>query len=181
MIHYPLQIFGSLWKHWKHHFRYYYGKVKKLAESCDFENKEETLIRDVFITNLIDAEIQKELLKQTVQPHQALELAIKMEVGMRNQLQFQLHNKTLIWASVNAVQFPNNPRSSNWSFSNNFQKPKSRPPLYCSNCGGNWLPNHPDKCILKGKTCKNCGLMRHFGELCRKQKKVKPQNPKEET
>ena len=58
------------------------GKLKKWAENCDFENKKETLIRNVFITNLIGPEIQKELLKQTVEPRQALELAINMELGM---------------------------------------------------------------------------------------------------
>ena len=45
-----------------------YGKLKELAENCDFENKEETLIRNVFITNLMDPEIRKKLLKQTVEP-----------------------------------------------------------------------------------------------------------------
>ena len=41
---------------------HFYGKLKELTENCEFENKEETLIRDVFITNLMDPEIQKELL-----------------------------------------------------------------------------------------------------------------------
>ena len=77
-----------------------YGKPKELAENCDFENKEETIIRDVYITNLIDPEIQKELLKQTVEPRQALELAINMELGMQNQHQTQQHNKAHIPASV---------------------------------------------------------------------------------
>ena len=45
---------------------HFYVKLKELAEKCYFKNKEETLIRDVFIINLIDPEIQKELLKQTV-------------------------------------------------------------------------------------------------------------------
>ena len=89
---------------------HFYGKLKELAENCDFENKEETVIRDVFITNLIDPEIQKELLKQTVEPRQALELAINMELGMRNQHQIQQHNKIVVPANVNAVQFNNNPR-----------------------------------------------------------------------
>ena len=96
--------------------KHFYGKIKELAENCDFENKEETLIRDVIITNLIDPVIQKELLKLTVESRQALELTIKMELGMRNQHQFQQHNKTLIPARVNAIQFTNKPRSSNWSF-----------------------------------------------------------------
>ena len=89
---------------------YFYGKLKELAENCDFENKEETLIRDVFITNLMDPEIQKELLKQTVEPRQALELAINMELGMRNQHQIQQHNKIVVPANVKVVQFNNNSR-----------------------------------------------------------------------
>ena len=141
--------------------KHFYGKLKELAENWDFENKEETLIRDVFITNLTDTEIQKELLKQAVEPRQAFELAVSMELGMPNQHQIQ-HNKTLIPAGVNAIQFQNNPRSSNWSFSNNFQKPTNRPSSYCSNCGGNWLSNHRDICIAKNITCNNCGLMNHY-------------------
>ena len=100
---------------------------------------------------------------------------------MRNQHQIQQQNKTLIPTSVIAIQFPNNPQKSNWSFSNNFRKPNNRPPLYCSNCGGNWLPRHCDKCIPKGKTCNNCGLMNHFAKVCRKQKNAEPQNTQKRT
>ena len=112
-----------------------YGKLKKLAEKCDFENKEETLIRDVFINNLIDPEIRKEILKQTVEPRQALELKINMELGMR---------KTLIPASVDAIQFPMNSRTPNWSNSNTLQRQNNRSTLHCLNCGVVWLPNDPD-------------------------------------
>ena len=159
---------------------HFYGKLKELAENCDFENKEEALTRDVFITNLIDPEIQKELLKQTVEPRQALQLAVNMELGMRNQHQIKEHNKTLIPASVIAIHL-NKRRSSNWAFSHNFQKPNNRPPLYCSNCGVNLLSNHRDKCIAKGKTCNNCRLMNHFAKICRKQNNAKPQNSMKRT
>ena len=36
---------------------HFYGKLKDLAENCDFENKEKALIRDVLIIKLIDPEI----------------------------------------------------------------------------------------------------------------------------
>ena len=160
---------------------HFYRKQKELAENCDFENKEETMIRDVFITNLIDPEIQKEPLKQTEEPRQTLKLAINMKLGMRNQHQIQQHNKTLIRASVNAIQFPSNVRSSNCSFSNSFQKPNGRSSLYCSNCGGNWLTKHCYKCITKGEICNNCQLMNHFAKVCRKQKNPNPQNSKKHT
>ena len=159
---------------------HFYGKLKELAENCDFENKEETLIRDVFITNLMDPEIQKELLKQTVELRQVLELAINMELGMRNHHQIQQHNKTVVPANVNAVQFANNSRNSYWQNTNNAPKQNNRSTLNCSNCGGMWLPNHREKCIAKGKTCNNCGLLNHFAKVYRKQKNVntKPQNSK---
>ena len=162
---------------------HFYGKLKELAENCDFENKEETLIRDVFITNLIDPEIQKELLKQAVEPRQALELAIKMELGIRNQHQIQQNNKIVVPANVNAFRFANNSRTSNWQNTFNTPPPppkNNRSTLYCSNCGGIWLPNHRKNCIPKGKTCNNCGLLNLFAKVCTKQKNVniKPQNSK---
>ena len=160
----------------------FYGKLKELAENCDFENKKETLIGDVFITNLIDPEIQKELLQQIVESGQALELAVNMELEMRNQHQIQQHNKILIPASVNPVQFSNSSRTPNWSNSNNFLRQNNRPTLYCPNCGGIWLPNHRDYWIAKGKTLFHkrykCGLLNNFAKVFRKQKNEKPQNPK---
>ena len=45
----------------------------------------------------------------------------------------------------------------------------------------NWLSNHRDNFIAKGKTCNNFGLMNHFAKVCRKQKYVKPKNPKKRT
>ena len=151
-----------------------------MAENCDFENRKETLIRDVFITNLMDPENQKELLKQTVEPRQALELAINKELGMRNQHQIQQHNKIVIPTNVNAVQFVNNSRNSYWQDTNKAPKQNNRSTLNCSNCGGMWPPNHREKCIAKGKTCNNCGLLNHFAKICRKQRNVntKPQNSK---
>ena len=160
---------------------HFYSKLKNLAENCDFESKEETLIRDAFISNLINPEIQRELFKQTVESRQALDLAINMELGMRNQHHIQQQKKTLIPASVIANQLPNNPRSSNWSFSNKLQKPNNRSSLFCSNCGWNSLSNLQDKCIAKSKICNNCGLINHFAKVCRKQKNAKLLNTKKRT
>ena len=51
------QLCGKTVKHFN-------GNLKESAESCDFENKEENLIQDVFITYLIDPEIQKNSLNK---------------------------------------------------------------------------------------------------------------------
>ena len=88
-------------------------ELKKLSAS--FENKDETLVREVFIINFLDPEIQKELLKQTVEPRQALEIRINLEIRMQNQHEIQQHNKNLKVANVNAIHYPPNTHSLNWS------------------------------------------------------------------
>ena len=61
---------------------------RPILESCDLGNQEVNFIRDLFIANMQDPEIQRELLREALQPAQALRLAINMEFGQRNQLQF---------------------------------------------------------------------------------------------
>ena len=65
---------------------HFFGKIKELSENCDLENQEDTLIRQLFIANLQDSEIQRELLRGTLEPAQTLRLATNMELGQRNQL-----------------------------------------------------------------------------------------------
>ena len=43
-----------------------YGKLRELSEKSELGNQEDTLIRGLFIANMQDSEIQKELLKKTV-------------------------------------------------------------------------------------------------------------------
>ena len=42
----------------------FYSILKELAENCDFENREEVIIRDIFITNMLDDDIQRKLLRE---------------------------------------------------------------------------------------------------------------------
>ena len=57
-----------------------YGRLIELAENCTLCSEETTLIRDAFILNMVDHETQKELLKETVEPSKALDIAIQMEM-----------------------------------------------------------------------------------------------------
>ena len=66
---------------------HFFAKLRELSENCDPGNQEDILIRDLFIANMQDPEIQRELLRKTLEPAQALRLAINMELGQRNQLQ----------------------------------------------------------------------------------------------
>ena len=63
----------------------FYRYFKEFAEDSDFENREEAIIRDIFITNMLDDDIQRELLRDTVEPERTLCIAVNMEMGHQNQ------------------------------------------------------------------------------------------------
>ena len=65
---------------------HFFGNLKELSENCELGSREDTLIRDLFIANMQDPEIQRKLLRETIEPAQALRLAINLELGQRNQL-----------------------------------------------------------------------------------------------
>ena len=81
----------------------FYGHLKELSENCDLGDKGDTIIRDVFIANMQNEDIQKELLKETVDPEKALAIAINIEMGTLNQLKMNA-NKTESQSTVNQVQ-----------------------------------------------------------------------------
>ena len=144
---------------------HFFGKLKEISENCDLGNQEDTLIRDLFIANMQDPEIQRELFRETLEPAQALRLAINMEFGQRNQLQISNAQPA---SHVNAIT-PQRP----------FRQPNQRPTpsnftrqsnQLCRSCGLTWSANHKDKCIAKGKTCNNRGLQNHSSRVCRKPK-----------
>ena len=49
---------------------------------------------------------------------------------------------------------------------------------FFSKCSVNWLPNHRDNCVTKGKTSKSCGLLKHFANISHKWNNQNRQNPK---
>ena len=67
----------------------FYSALRSLAEHCQLADLEDELLRDIFTANMIVQEIQKELLKTTLSPEKALELAVSIELGIRSQLAIQ--------------------------------------------------------------------------------------------
>ena len=142
---------------------HFFGKLKELSENCELGNQEDTLIGDLFIANMQDPEIQRELLRETVEPAQALRLAVNMELGQGNQLQITNSQPA---SHVNAVTSQRSFRQpSQRPTTSSFTRPSNQ---LCRNCGLTWSANHKDKCIARGKTCNNCGLQNHFSRVCPK-------------
>ena len=67
----------------------FHSALRSLAEQCQLGYLEDALLRDIFTAIMIDQEIQKELLKTTLAPEKALELAVSIELGIRSQLAIQ--------------------------------------------------------------------------------------------
>ena len=146
----------------------FYSILKELAENCDFENREEAIIRDIFITNMLDDDIQRELLRDTVEPESALSIAVNMEMGNQNQQRISSNNGAT-GSTVNTVhqfnRFPGagvrGPQSS--------RTVTNRASIgQCRGCGQAWTPTHCHVCPAMGKKCNHCGLQNHFAKVCRR-------------
>ena len=141
--------------------------------NCVLGSHEESIIRDVFIANTQDGEIQRELLKETRTAKKALEIAMNIEIGIQNQLKIfgtsaQTTTNEITSTTVNNVH-------GSWNRSrpstNQFVKP-----TICPNCGYEWSASHRQNFPARGKNCKNCGIPNHFAKFCRKPKH--PYKPK---
>ena len=107
-----------------------------------------------------DPEIQREIFRETLEPPQALRLAINMELGQQNQLQI---SNTQSASQVNAITSQRPFRQSNQR--QNVPASIQQTKRLCRNCGLTWSANYKDKCIANGKTCNNCGLQNQFARV----------------
>ena len=113
-------------------FQKFYGCLWELSLNCDLGSHEESVIRDVFIANMQDGEIQRELLKKLQRLKKSWEVAINIDMGIQNQLKMSgtaIHQTTneITTTSINNLQ-------SLWN--------RSRPSMssfvkhtVCPNCG----------------------------------------------
>ena len=111
-------------------------------------------------------DIQKELLKETVEPDKALAIAINIEVGALNQLKVNA-SKTELKSTVNQVQRMRIVNATPFSTMNTTARKK---PKTCHFCGMSWTPEHRNRCPARGKKCSNGGIENHFANVCRKPK-----------
>ena len=126
---------------------------------------------------MIDHETQKELLKETVEPSKALEIAIQMEMGAQNQQKINqnLMSVTNSVNSINSHQIRNRNANAQQT-KRDFTRYATVPQNYqytstCMNCGLHWSHKHKQICPANGKKCNNCGIIDQFARKCREPKK----------
>ena len=148
--------------------------LRSLAEHCQLGALEDELLRDIFTANMIDYEIQRELLKVTLSPERALEVAIGIEWGARNQLAIQA--KTL--KSISGTPLPSRQeevmvisssryRGINRPTRNTTQTSGRTTTHNCRNCGSPWTIDHKSKCQAMGQVCRRCNRANHFAKVCK--------------
>ena len=81
----------------------FYGRLIEQAEKYSPGDEETTLILDTFMLNMQDHGTQRELLRETVSPTKALEVAIQIEMGAKNHQKIKQNLNTTAH-SVNAVK-----------------------------------------------------------------------------
>ena len=124
----------------------FYTILKELAENFDFENREEVIIRDIFITNMLDDDIQHELLRDTVDPERALIIAVNMEMGHQNQQRISSNNGAT-GNTMNAIQSFNRFCGASASVNPSGRIAVNRASVgQCRGCGQAWKTTHRQVC-----------------------------------
>ena len=167
----------------------FHSALRSLAEFCQLGALEDGLLRDIFTANMNDPEIQEELLKVTLEPEKALELAISIELGARSQLAIQAKSTTdpsmisivgrsepvlAITSSRYRGNFRGNYSQHRGTFTqsrgnnnNNTQSTRQQVQHNCRNCGQPWTQDHRAKCQALGQTCRRCNKPNHLAKVCR--------------
>ena len=146
----------------------FYSILKELAENCDFENREEVIIRDIFITNMLDDDIQREFLRDTVDPERALTIAVNMGMGHQNQQRISSNNFAT-GNTVNVIQSFNRFRGAGSCGNQSGRVAANRASVgQCRGCGQAWTTTHRQICPAMVKECNHCGLLNPFAKVCRK-------------
>ena len=134
----------------------FHSALRSLAEHCQLGHLEDELLRDIFTANKIDSEIQKELLKITLSLGKALEVAIAIELGARNQLAIQSKHALAPMDKPENVMviFSSRFRGTGRPPRTNISTMTRQPSHNCRNCGQPWTIDHRSKCLAIGRTCR---------------------------
>ena len=117
---------------------------------------------------MLDDDIQRELLRDTVDPEIALSIAVNMEIELQNQQRISSNNSAT-GSTVNAIQSFNRFRGAIVRGNQSGRTVVNRASVrQCRGCGQSWTPTHRQVCPAMGKKCNHCGLLNHFAKVCRR-------------
>ena len=143
-------------------YEQFWGALSDLARSCEIGiNAEQEWIRDVFIFNMKNCDLQRRLLSETLNPLDALNQAIIDEKGYYNHLKLTNMTRSFITTGNSGRGYKN------------FNNVKKEPSLNiersntCMKCGNAFTKGHLNVCPAKEIVCNICKYKGHFGRLCK--------------
>ena len=140
----------------------FWGASAEMAKKCDIAAGEKEWIRNIFINNMKNCDIQRKLLKETLPPREALNVALIDEKGILNHLKLTNNfksNGSSVHKSHSDFNVKKEP-TLNVEKSNN-----------CMKCGGIFSKGHLAVCPAKDTTCTSCKNKGPFTRLCRSRRK----------
>ena len=140
----------------------FWGALAEMAKKCDIIAGEEEWIRDIFINNMKNYDIQRKLLTETLPPREALNVALIDEKGILNDLKLANNFKS----NGSSVHKPSNHFNVKREPTLNIERSNN-----CMKCGGLFSKGHLAVCPAKDTTCTSCKFKGHFTRLCRSRRK----------
>ena len=129
------------------------------------------IMRDIFITNMLDDDIQRELLRNKVDPERAVSITVNMKTGHQNQQRISTRNNKVSSNAINAIQQFRQFRYANVRTNQLSTITFNRATVgLCRDCGQNWTSTRRQVCPAVDKKCNHCGLLNHFAKIIRKKR-----------
>ena len=152
---------------------------------CKFKDLEEDLVKDLFISNMINTAIQMDLLSKVRTPQQVLNFAINRERGQANQQEIlKAHSSSTNWSNVayirnNTLNQQKQPRPFKQPI---LPSPPSRKIQPCFKCGQPFIRNHLNMCKAQNFECQICKKTGQYTSMCKAPmpERKEPTTPRQE-
>ena len=134
--------------------RQFWNELNGLVAKCNFGNITESLVKDLFIVNMNNKDVQQKLCtepKNTIA--ETIQFAISYEEGALRQQSFDKLDKPNIKPEPNEKK--NKTGTKRWG-----------PTKKCFRCEAPFSPQHLEECKAMGITCMKCGKKGHFAKCC---------------
>lgn len=159
-------------------------ELKTLADTCEFMELKNSLIRDRIILGIRNTGLKQRLLRD---PELTLDKAVllirasttaseqvqNMSAASSAQLVSAVRPKAKSWHKQRTYTKPSTGRNNtnHNPGTDKFKQQKARSNTTCRNCGGTYP--HDGACPAYGKTCNHCKKLNHFSTVCRSQPAAK--------
>ena len=152
-------------------YEHYRTELKKIAESCNFEEiTPEEILRDRLLFGIRDDKVRERLLRESQLTLKKTDEICRASESMQKQMKVVGNNSDVsvsaVYSSNKGGKAPQRKKEFN----------KQRPMKECANCGKQHDMTKKENCPAYLKACRKCGKLSHFARKCRSSKRVNGNN-----